>query len=209
MVEGYRPENFERYSVTCGKCFCATSWESSKKNASFTWNRRVQSANPGKSSGQFADGSKMVPLTLENGFEITNADGTPIDWDVLGRKYKDKLCYCDIDGFYIGQDGQLVLMDDCGKSIEVDRGDYRIEVKLDKPANNTLTLDELRDMDGEPVWCDWMNVWALAYIDGVGELEFTYCDGSQNTFGELEECIGTYAKTWLAYRQKPEELNAD
>lgn len=68
------------------------------------------------------------PLSLEDGFEITNADGTPIDYDALGQKYKDQLCYCDIDGFYIGGDGQLVLMDDCGASVPVDRGDYHIEV---------------------------------------------------------------------------------
>ena len=66
------------------------------------------------------------PLTLEDGFDITNADGTPVDYDALGRKYKDQLCYCDIDEFYIGEDGQLVLMDDCGASVSVDRGDYCI-----------------------------------------------------------------------------------
>ena len=69
---------------------------------------------------------ETTPLTLEDGFDIKNADGSPIDYDALGKKYKDQLCYCDIDGFYIGEDGQLILMDDCGKSVPVDRGDYHI-----------------------------------------------------------------------------------
>ena len=77
-------------------------------------NRRAQPANE--------------PLTLEDVFDITNADGTPVDYDVLGMKYKDQLCYCDIDGFYVGEDGGLVLMDDCGKAVSVDRSDYHIEV---------------------------------------------------------------------------------
>jgi hypothetical protein len=69
------------------------------------------------------------PLTLENGFDITNADGMPVDYDALGQKYKDQLCYCDIDQFYIGEDGALVLMDDCGRAVSVDRGDYHIEAR--------------------------------------------------------------------------------
>ena len=76
------------------------------------------------------------PLTLENGFDITNADGTPVDYNALGQKYKDQLCYCDIDQFYIGEDGELVLMDDCGKAVSVDRGDYHIEARPPERSEN-------------------------------------------------------------------------
>ena len=79
------------------------------------WNRRAAPENKA--------------LTLEDGFDITNADGTPIDYEALGLKYKDRLCYCDIDGFYLGQDGQLVLMDDCGETVSIDRGDYHVEAR--------------------------------------------------------------------------------
>lgn len=65
---------------------------------------------------------------LENGFLITNADGTPVDLAALGEKYKNRLCNSDIDGFYIGQNGELALMDDCGNAVPVDRGDYHIQV---------------------------------------------------------------------------------
>lgn len=32
----------------------------------------------------------------------------------LKEDWAKRLIYCDIDGFYIGEDGTLVLVDDCG-----------------------------------------------------------------------------------------------
>lgn len=61
MVEGKRPENIGRYSVTCGQCFCATRWEISPENAAYDWNRRAAPANP--------------PLTLE---QLREMDGLPV-----------------------------------------------------------------------------------------------------------------------------------
>ena len=37
------------------------------------------------------------------------------------------LVYCDMDGFYIGEDGQLVLMDECGHYAYCPEGRFRIE----------------------------------------------------------------------------------
>lgn len=45
MVEGKLPKNIGRYSVTCGNCFCATTWTTSKTNAEFDWNRRPAPEN--------------------------------------------------------------------------------------------------------------------------------------------------------------------
>ena len=65
----------------------------------------------------------------------------------------------------------------------------------DKP----LTLDELRKMDGEPVWVQSPGVpeygrWAI--VEGVGEnCLFLHDDFTCHDYG----------KTWMAYRQKPEE----
>ena len=62
-----------------------------------------------------------------------------------------------------------------------------------------LTLDELRQMDGEPVWVQSPGVpeygrWAI--VEGVGEnCLFLHDDFTCHDYG----------KTWLAYRQKPEE----
>ena len=65
--------------------------------------------------------------------------------------------------------------------------------------NEPLTLDELREMDGEPVWVQSPGVpeygrWAI--VEGVGEnCLFLHDDFTCHDYG----------KTWLAYRQKPEE----
>ncbi|MDN0032589.1 hypothetical protein [Oscillibacter ruminantium] len=63
-----------------------------------------------------------------------------------------------------------------------------------------LTLDELRKMDGEPVWLK----------DGIGEGWFLasavvgskiyFCEKSITIGEPISEC----GKTWLAYRTKPE-----
>ena len=85
------------------------------------------------SVSQFAEWAQAEKegRSIANGFAITNKDGTRIDYAELGTKYKDQLVYCDIDGFYIGEDGQLVLMDDCGNSVCVDSDDYRITANFE------------------------------------------------------------------------------
>lgn len=66
--------------------------------------------------------------------------------------------------------------------------------------NQPLTLEELRQMDGEPVWVQSPGVpeygrWAI--VEGVGEnCLFLHDDFTCHDYG----------KTWLAYRQKPEEV---
>lgn len=71
----------------------------------------------------------------------------------------------------------------------------------DAPENKVLTVEQLRKMEGEPVWCDWINGWGIINIDGESRLEFTYRDGSQNTYNELVHC-GIMP---LAYARKPEQ----
>ena len=72
-------------------------------------------------------------------------------------------------------------------------------LKRNDGKNKPLTLDELRQMDGEPVWVQSPGVpeygrWAI--VEGVGEnCLFLHDDFTCHDYG----------KTWLAYRQKPEE----
>ena len=54
-----------------------------------------------------------------------------------------------------------------------------------------LTMDELRKMDGEPVWLVNQNGGRWVIMSGA-----YLCDSRKNA---------DYGKTWLAYRQKPEE----
>ena len=66
------------------------------------------------------------------------------------------------------------------------------------PPNDPLTLEELREMDGEPVWiCDpdgSDGMWALV------DLEYELCRTAKGGIAIFD----TYGKTWLAYRRKPE-----
>lgn len=91
---------------------------------------------------------------------------------------------------------------------EVDAGETNLFMEMinnaltiTTPPNNPLTLDELRVMDGEPVWVDFLKCpeasgWMLISVsrhcvyDGLlGNCDFENC-----------------GKNWLAYRRRPEEV---
>lgn len=69
------------------------------------------------------------------------------------------------------------------------------------PPNDPLTLEELREMDGEPVWITKMDgdggVWMLV------DAEYELCREAHGEMAVFENC----SKTWLAYRRKPEETS--
>lgn len=64
-----------------------------------------------------------------------------------------------------------------------------------------LTLDELRQMDGEPVYC--------VEITGREEWLFRRDGGFADMYGEFTSddfmLFDNYGKLWWCYRQKPEE----
>ena len=74
------------------------------------------------------------------------------------------------------------------------------------PPNDPLTLEELREMDGEPVWCINGNggQWGLVHVFSAEEETYVECVTKTGftmdnmTYGAM----GIYA--WLAYRRKPE-----
>lgn len=75
-----------------------------------------------------------------------------------------------------------------------------------EPPNPPLTLDELRKMDGEPVWvCNPKDIqqghWALVRNDPLDVPEYNYCAYAVG----ISWSFSDYGKTWLAYRRKPEE----
>ena len=67
--------------------------------------------------------------------------------------------------------------------------------------NEPLTLDELRRMEGQPVYIvENTEYWAIVNsFDQAGVYLLSY--GNPDDYGYF----GLYGKTWLAYRQKPEE----
>ena len=69
-------------------------------------------------------------------------------------------------------------------------------------VNKSLTIDELRQMDGEPVWVEFQDgsggCWGLVHITVFTHIVFAnglYCTVGKPYFG----------KTWMTYRRKPEE----
>ena len=71
----------------------------------------------------------------------------------------------------------------------------------DVGKNDPLTLDELRKMDGEPVYC--------VEITGREEWLFRRDGGFADMYGEFTSddfmVWDNYGKLWWCYRQKPEE----
>lgn len=76
--------------------------------------------------------------------------------------------------------------------------------------NQPFTLDELRKMDGEPVWLHTFspvqkktNVAQWAILETVGSANATFLRAGVNS--RLTKWFCNYGERWLAYRQKPEE----
>lgn len=65
--------------------------------------------------------------------------------------------------------------------------------------NDPLTLDELRQMEGEPVWTEihgWRICYGIKSVNGILSM-----DVGNGTY----ESVQTYGLDWLAYRRRPEE----
>lgn len=61
------------------------------------------------------------------------------------------------------------------------------------PPNELLTLDQLREMDGEPVWVELYRAWALVEVKQNGSIMF---------YGNSFSC--PYSRTWKVYRFRPD-----
>lgn len=73
-----------------------------------------------------------------------------------------------------------------------------IMVLRERGRNDPLSLDELRQMDGEPVWAKHCHggEWVVVHWNIYGRITTAY---------NAELRYDEYGETWLAYRQKPEE----
>lgn len=81
----------------------------------------------------------------------------------------------------------------------------RKQEEREKPE--PLTLDELRQMDGQPVWLETGEVSIGEQICGSWEIfirrEYEFYCFTRRKKGFWAE---NYGKTWLAYRNKPKEV---
>ena len=87
-----------------------------------------------------------------------------------------------------------------GKSVIRDA--FTLALAALQPSNEPLTLEELRKMDGEPVW--------VSYPNRIGEDRWYIIEKSTEAGLHVEShphfYLGwdTYGKMWLAYRRPPE-----
>ena len=74
-------------------------------------------------------------------------------------------------------------------------------------ANKALTLDELRKMSGEPVFVvtDRLKEWCLVHSHNSDDVIGGGIIMTRRTAEKRTYQYACYGKTWLAYRQKPEE----
>lgn len=73
------------------------------------------------------------------------------------------------------------------------------------PPNEPLTLEELREMDGDPVWGKSLitgkpGEWFILRVVEMSKTWFIACAGAEQGFGDKD----TYGETWVAYRRPPE-----
>lgn len=60
-------------------------------------------------------------------FTVLNKDGTEITNEQLENLADEgNLISCDIDGFYIDENGDLTLLDECGNAMYLNTEDYKI-----------------------------------------------------------------------------------
>ena len=76
----------------------------------------------------------------------------------------------------------------------------------DVGKNEPLTLDELRQMDGEPVWCEIYIKGQFPFYGIVhGDNVTGFIPGDDRPVNLAITNVGAYGFAWLAYRRKPEE----
>ena len=80
-----------------------------------------------------------------------------------------------------------------------------IREKQERMNPKPLTLDELRQMDGEPVFVKSLVLsdegWCIVFVERDGDISAHIPAEDAPYFG------GSYGKGWIAYRYKPKEAN--
>ena len=82
--------------------------------------------------------------------------------------------------------------------------------RQEQERNAPLTLDELRQMDGEPVWCEIYIKGQPSFYGIVHKENVTgFIPGDDKPANLAITNVGAYGLAWLAYRPKPEEDDHD
>ena len=109
-------------------------------------------------------------------------------------KYKGDRCVCRCCFRSSGTE-------DCWEWCNLQKNYGKTEIM--QSPNDPLTLDELREMDGKPLWYK-------SLIEEHGEFFILRVINGNHLAqsGGSNKCsvnVATYGKTWLAYRRRPEE----
>ena len=110
-------------------------------------------------------------------------------------------CTADHHECLYGDDGCI----DCVDRLEADfealiaTGDNLI-IRRAEPENKPLTLEQLRQMDGEPVWSEYQDSDGIKHGTWAINWDAMKCVSS----GYLNFKHKTYGKTWLAYARRLE-----
>lgn len=75
--------------------------------------------------------------------------------------------------------------------------------KIERENPKPLTLDELRNMNGQPVWVENISIpkrsrWAV--------IEFTDVDNVIGFTDDKYKLVSRYGETWVAYKYKPNDI---
>lgn len=109
----------------------------------------------------------------------------------------------------IGEYPHILLKEALDMAIAALRDQEERDNRLESDAvkNEPLTMDELRKMNGEPIWIDTGEMSLGEQICGSWEI-FTHCENDTYYFTRrLRGFLGKdYGVTWIAYRSKPKEM---
>ena len=131
------------------------------------------------------------PAQENKGTELPRCDRCEHCTHAPSKKADGFTHYCDLSGRDVGQS-------------HFGRNSPRV-CPMRTPENKPLTLEQLRQMDGEPVWVcgmpghkiKWAPGWRI--IDGNRVAHRRWNDTSMYLY------FADYGRTWLAYARKPEE----
>lgn len=66
----------------------------------------------------------------------------PTDEVIAAQAELGHLISCDIDGFYVGEDGEIILVDDCGTCTWLDMSRFKVEMQYN--SNPTGAESEVK-----------------------------------------------------------------
>ena len=125
------------------------------------------------------------------------------EYIALHEDWAKGLIYCDMEGFALLDNGQLILVDECGNYEFCPPDRFEI-VKYEEQANDNepLTWDEFKQMIGKPVWVETDNGGLWGILQEIRENDIAYLVGVENGLVVNIFCPRISVNTWNVYRKE-------